>query len=453
MSRSPLDSTPRTVDLETAIALVNDWLQAKTGKPLNSLQATILRGAWLAVTYETIAQNTPWSEAHIKAVGADLWASLSAHLEEAVTKKNFRATIERRAASLRSAIAMPPPSQPDVSVCLEFPDGPVQLTSDLYCDRPPIETQCYRAITQPGALLRIRAPRQMGKTSLLMRLLKHVESLGYVPVSLNLQLVDAAILQDLDRFLQWFSARVTQVLNLPLQVADYWDDIFGSKTSCKDYFENYLLPQCAQPLVIALDDVDTLFTYPATADGFFALLRAWYEEAKSHPRWQLLRLILVHSTDVYVPLQINQSPFNVGIPIELPDFNTEQVIYLAQRHGLNWSEAQVDLLMHQVSGHPYLVRLALYYMACAATTLEDLVENALTLTSPFHSHLQRQAMILAQSPTLITTLQAIASQSQPPPYIRPLELSQLHRLGLIQVTDGQVVIRGELYRRWLQAIA
>lgn len=50
-----------------------------------------------------------------------------------------------------------------------------------------------------------------------------------------------------------------------------------------------------------------------------------------------MRLVVIHSTEVYVTLQLNQSPFsNVGFPIELPNFNSEQVQELAKRYGLTW---------------------------------------------------------------------------------------------------------------------
>lgn len=45
-----------------------------------------------------------------------------------------------------------------------------------------------------------------------------------------------------------------------------------------------------------------------------------------------MRLIVVHTTESYVPLHINQSSFNVGLAIALPRFNLEQVQELAQRY-------------------------------------------------------------------------------------------------------------------------
>ncbi|KST70388.1 hypothetical protein BC008_45175 [Mastigocoleus testarum BC008] len=53
----------------------------------------------------------------------------------------------------------------------EQPEGQVSLNSAFYIERPPIEDDCYETILQSGALVRIKAPRQMGKTSLLSRIL------------------------------------------------------------------------------------------------------------------------------------------------------------------------------------------------------------------------------------------------------------------------------------------
>ncbi len=44
-----------------------------------------------------------------------------------------------------------------------------------------------------------------------------------------------------------------------------------------------------------------------------------------------------NSQEVYVSLKVNQSPFNVGLSIEIGEFNATQIQELIQRHGLDWS--------------------------------------------------------------------------------------------------------------------
>lgn len=188
------------------------------------------------------------------------------------------------------------------------------------------------------------------------------------------------------------------------------DKLIFEKTNqhlSKDYFESYLIPQLEQPLVLALDEVDAIFPYREIADSFFALLRAWYEESKSSDLWQNLRLVLVHSTEVYIPLHINQSPFNVGLPIELPELSIKQVKELAYLHGLNWQDQQIQVFMKVVSGHPYLVRVGLYHIAHHQMPLEEFLDLAPTESGPYSDHLRRHLLALSQQPNLVSALKAL----------------------------------------------
>jgi hypothetical protein len=67
-----------------------------------------------------------------------------------------------------------------------FTARPVSFDSPFYVERPPIEFDCYNEIEEPGALIRIKALRQMGKTSLTNRILAHARSQNYQTVRLNL---------------------------------------------------------------------------------------------------------------------------------------------------------------------------------------------------------------------------------------------------------------------------
>ena len=84
--------------------------------------------------------------------------------------------------------------------------------------------------------------------------------------------------------------------------------------SCTRYLE-ILLQDTDEPLVLGLDEVDRLFKYPDISQDFFYLLRSWHEEANNIELWEQLRLIVVYSTEDFGKLDINQSPFNVGLPL------------------------------------------------------------------------------------------------------------------------------------------
>ncbi|WP_013321534.1 AAA-like domain-containing protein [Gloeothece verrucosa] len=336
----------------------------------------------------------------------------------------------------------------------ELPEGQVPLHSDFYVERSPIESECYKAILQPGALIRIKAPRRMGKTSLMMRILTQAARQRYNTVALSLQLADSNLLQNLDKFLQWFCANVTLGLQLPNKLSDYWDDMFGSKISCKIYFEEYLLAKTNPPIILALDDVDRLFQYRDLADDFFGLLRAWHEEAKNREIWQKLRLIVAHSTEVYIPLNVNQSPFNVGLPIELPTLTAEQVFNLAHKHQLDWSMEQAEKFCSFVGGNPYLIRLAMYHIWHEDTTLEELLtDSPMSDDNIYRHHLTRQLWNLQQQNEGLEQGLAKVVLSSKPIELDLIQAFQLQSLGLVRFqSKGNTVSSScQLYTQYFQA--
>ena len=197
---------------------------------------------------------------------------------------------------------------------IKQPVKPVSLDSLFYVERPPVESDGYETIVKSGALIRIKAPRQMGKTSLMMRIFQHGQQQGYNMVSLSFDQIDSTALANLDQFLRWFCISVTRKLNLPAdKVANHWSEFFDGMGNCSDYFEKELLTETALPLVLGLDKVDRLFKYEDIARDFFRLLHSWHEESQTGDEtWKKLRLVLIHTEDVPISFKIKQSPFNVG---------------------------------------------------------------------------------------------------------------------------------------------
>jgi hypothetical protein len=232
-------------------------------------------------------------------------------------------------------------------------------------------------------------------------------------------------------------------------VEEYWDlaEIMGGNLCCVDYFERYLLPEINKPITLGLDEVDRVFEYPEISSDFFGLLRVLHEEGKQRTIWKQLRLVIVHSTEVYVPINLNQSPFNVGLPVELPEFTPEQVQYLAQLHQLNWSNEEVEQLMFVVGGHPFLVRLAMYHIARQDTTLTQLLQTSPSTTGIYSNYLRRLESILEQHPELEAAMKEVITTKQPT-QLNKKTRSKLNALGLVKILDEEAVPSCELYRQY-----
>ncbi|WP_248277361.1 WD40 repeat domain-containing protein [Brasilonema octagenarum] len=84
------------MNIEEALAVADAAMFAYTGKHLRDQEKSILSASWEGQTYEQMAQKFSWSEKTLKDAGSSLWKSLSKALGEKVTKKNFKAALERR---------------------------------------------------------------------------------------------------------------------------------------------------------------------------------------------------------------------------------------------------------------------------------------------------------------------------------------------------------------------
>jgi hypothetical protein len=374
--------------------------------------------------------------------------SLSIEIPSSVIAFEEGTKTDERVPHRESPIELPyPVAEP------ELPKGQVRLSSAFYIERVPYEQQCYTAIAQPGALIRLKAPRQMGKTSLMARILDRARDMGYRTVPLSFQHADRVVFANLNELLRWFCARIARKLRLRDRLDEYWTETYGSKDNCTIFFEDCLLVESDAPLVLGLDEVDRVFDYPTIADDFFSLLRAWYEDAgrgdSDSELWERLRLVVVHSTEVYIPMDINQSPFNVGLPVELSEFTTAQVEDLAQRHRLSWRSREVETLMHVVGGHPYLVRLALYHIAQQELTLVELVETAATEAGIYGDHLRWHLWNLQKYPELAEAFSEVIL-AESPVELRSVFAFKLHSMGLVHLQGDRVAPRFELYRDYFR---
>ncbi len=283
----------------------------------------------------------------------------------------------------------------------------------------------------------------------MLRILAHAQAQKYQTVTIDFQQAEKAVFSDIDKFFRWFSTNISRKLQLEPKLDEYWDEDMGSKVSCTIYFEAYVLEQIKSPLVLGLNEVNRVFDYPEIAEEFFSLLRSWYEQATTIKIWQKLRLVLTYSTEVYIQLQLNQSPFNVGLPLKLPPFTPEQVMALAHRHGLEWTSTQNKQLMGMVGGHPYLVQLAFYYMCHRELMLKQLLLEAATESGIYSDQLRRLLAVLLAEPALENAFKQVISAENPLKLVSLLAY-KLDSLGLVNINGDFVTLSCELYRLYFK---
>lgn len=326
----------------------------------------------------------------------------------------------------------------------------ISFDNPLYIDRPPIESQCYGEILKEGALIRIKAPPKMGKTFLLSKILCYATTQGYETVRFSLLKLNESILKNQSKLLFSFCYNVSRSLNLADKTNDYWSENYGSNDKCTSYFDEYLLPQIDVPIVIGLENLERVFPYQEVATDFCSLLRFWYEEAQYMDTWKKVRLVVIHSTEAYIPTDINKSPFNVGLAIELPEFTQEQVCALASANELNMSKIEIEKLTSMVGGHPYLLQTAFDYLNMFSdSTVDEILATATTEAGIYKSHLRELWCSLLENPNLMAAMKMVADSIEPI-NLREDEAFKLESLGLVRRETNNVVARCNLYRLYFR---
>jgi hypothetical protein len=369
-------------------------------------------------------------------------------LKNAIAKGSFRDNEKQpavgQAMGSTSLVVTPPPKPSAYPSRLEMPEGAIDTDSAFYIERDE-DRIALRALANNAGAITIKAPRQMGKSSLLVRLAESAKRLNKVVVFLDFQLMQP-LPQDASAFFQQFCSTLSYYLDLSDETDNYWSLPLSDPFRCTQYVENEILKKVGQPIFLAMDEADIMFESQFYTD-FFAMLRSWHGQRARHDHWKRLNLAIVTSTESYYFIdRLTQSPFNVAENVDLPYFSLDQVLDLNTRHRSPFSKVEIEQLMDLLNGHPYLVRRALFLVATQQFSAPDLIERATDDNGPFGNHLRALLLRLRHKPDLFSSLQEafINGTCEDEVYFR------LRGAGLIKKERNVVVPRSNLYAAFLK---
>ena len=280
-------------------------------------------------------------------------------------------------------IRFTPTNEPIPNAPLKFPNG---YDSTYYIERYE-DSICFRALEWEERLIRIKAPRQFGKTSLIARLMKKEKAKGNQIIKFNFNNINKSIFDDIEKLLDYICSTISRKTKVQVDIESVEGIVPNDKA--KEYIEE-LLFLFNKKIVLVIDDADELFNHQKVSNDFFSLIRALYEEANTEDDSSLnkLQIIISHSTEAkFATTNSNTSPFyNVGVGVELKPFSQEEFLSLAKKHNFNISNYSLSRVVEYIGGHPYLSRLTLYSMLNNKENLDDIltIDNEL-----FSHHLRR----------------------------------------------------------------
>jgi len=210
------------------------------------------------------------------------------------------------------------------------------------------------------------------------------------------------------------------------------------------------MPKIKGHLVWGLDEVDRLFSCHYGSE-VFGLFRSWHNERALDPvgPWSRLTLVIAYATEAHLFItDVNQSPFNVGIRLELEEFALDQVRDLNERYGTPVSNEKLLRRFHELlGGHPYLVRHAFNELAAGHSDFARLEATADREDGIFGDHLRRILFTLARDQELLEAVRAFLFAKTP---FKSGTFYRLRSAGFIRGDSPAEARMPEMYASYLK---
>ncbi len=210
-----------------------------------------------------------------------------------------------------------------------------------------------------GKLCYILTPRQMGKSSLMVRTSSRLQQEGYQTVIIDLTAIGVQVTPE-----QWYFSLIDTIddqLKVCEDISTWWhtNEMVSPVGRFVRYIDEFLLADNNKPVVIFIDEIDTTLSIDFT-DDFFAAIRSIFNKRATTSEYNRLTFVLL---GVASPSDLvkdeKRTPFNVGQEILLNEF-TRKDSRILQDALPGDSPSQKAELFNRIyfwtSGHPYLTQ-------------------------------------------------------------------------------------------------
>jgi serine/threonine protein kinase len=241
-----------------------------------------------------------------------------------------------------------------------------------------------------GGLIRIKGPRQFGKTSLLARALEEARDGGFQVVMADFRQLNEVDFIGLDEFYRAFAQLIARSVN-PEDLHYDSDIYYGPNQRLTEFMESQVFTRLRGSVLLAMDNIERLIVQPYSQE-VYSLIRSWYEyrETRKEP-WRRFTQMLTYSDDELIleKRMKDQSPFNVGIRIELGGLTLADIEHLNRAYNSPLaSSKECASFFRLTGGQPFLVSSGLYEMARGKVPFDEFESAADQETGPYRDKLR-----------------------------------------------------------------
>lgn len=323
--------------------------------------------------------------------------------------------------------------------------GTVQAGGGVYIPRQ-ADVQLLK-LCQDSVFTYILTPRQMGKSSLMVRTAETLVEQGIRSAIADLQELGTQVTAE-----QWyygFLVKLDDQLMFETDVVSWWSDRqhLGVSQRLTLFFEQVLLREISEKVVIFVDEIDSTLSLDFT-DDFFIAVRYLYVARATKPEFHRLSFVLLGvATPGDLIRDAQRTPFNIGHRVDLRDFTFEEALPLADGLGLPSQQAQEVLrwVLEWTGGHPYLTQhlcssLSQELQNGKSVSDHNLVEQVVNRT--FFGAMSEQDNNLQFVRDMLT--KRTVRSAQPSPSLEVLDIYRQIRWGRRVVDEEQSITKTHL---------